>query len=330
MTDKNDPLGDRMKVYENAESDRKLIPLLPVIARLDGRGFSRFTKGLARPYDKRMSDLMIATTEYLVEETNARCGYTQSDEITLGFYEPDYKVELMFGGRIQKLVSTLASLATGFFNQNLSTFIPEKTRKLPTFDCRVFNVPNITEGANAFLWREKDATKNSISMAARHYYSHNQLMNKNGSQMQEMLFQKGVNWNDYPAFFKRGTYIQRRIETNKFTQEEIESLPPKHEARLNPNLEFERSVVKQLALPPLHTINNRAEVIFFGEDPLPVTPKHIKEALSEIIKEEAIESWLDRLNPAFGENICPRALIGTDREQEILDMVGRIIHGVYS
>ena len=73
---KNDQMGDRMKSYEAQTCGIKLIPRIPVIARLDGKGFSKFTKGLKRPYDERLSNLMVETTKYLVKETNANCGYS--------------------------------------------------------------------------------------------------------------------------------------------------------------------------------------------------------------------------------------------------------------
>jgi tRNA(His) 5'-end guanylyltransferase len=268
MAADKDPLGDRMKLYEMAEAGRRLLPLLPAIARLDGRGFSRFTHGLERPYDRRMSDLMIETTRYLIHETVACCGYTQSDEITLGWYCPDFAQDMFFGGRISKMLSTLAAEASVYFNHRLRDFLPaEFATRLPTFDCRVWNVPNLEEGANAFLWRELDASKNSVSMAARHYYTHGELANRSSREMQELLFQKGVNWNDYPAFFKRGTYLQRRKLTRAFTAEELETLPPMHEARRNPQLVVERTEVAVLDLPPLGKIVNRAAVIFLGEEP---------------------------------------------------------------
>lgn len=109
-----------------------------------------------------------------------------------------YLYETLFKGKVFKLTSILASLSTGFFNKNISNFLPEKSDLMPVFDCRVFNLPNVSEVVNYFNWREQDATKNSISMAAQAFYSHKELMGKNGSQKQEMLFQKGVNWNDYP------------------------------------------------------------------------------------------------------------------------------------
>lgn len=76
MTYKDD-FGDRMKLYESAESSRKLDPKFPIVARIDGRSFSKFTKKMQRPYDQRMSDAMVDTTAFLVQETHALLGYTQ-------------------------------------------------------------------------------------------------------------------------------------------------------------------------------------------------------------------------------------------------------------
>ena len=267
MSDKNDVLGNRMKGYENGTCGIRLLPKIPVIARLDGKGFSKFTKGLKRPYDERLSNLMVETTKYLVKETNANCGYHQSDEITLVWYSDSYESKIYFDGRLFKMISDLAAMASVFFNRELPKYLPEKAHLMPRFDCRVFNVPTTHEAANCFLWRELDATKNSISMAAQHYYSHKELNGKNGSEKQEMLFQKGVNWNDYPSFFKRGTYIQRKRILTKFTTEELSKLPPKHKARQNPDLMIERWIIDKLDLPPLMTIKNREEVILFGAEP---------------------------------------------------------------
>ncbi len=261
-----DTLGNRIKFYENQTCGIKMLPLIPVIARLDGKGFSKFTKGLKRPYDERLSNLMIETTKFLVKETNANCGYTQSDEITLMWYSDNHKSKIYFDGRLFKMISDLAAIASVFFNSKLAEYLPEKKDKMPRFDCRVFNVPTVEEAVNAFYWREKDATKNSITMAASEYYSHNFLMGKNGSEKQELLFQKGVNWNDYPSFFKRGSYIQRKRVMTKFSDEEIERLPDKHQARINSDLEIERWIIDRVEIPPLSTIENKVGVIVYGED----------------------------------------------------------------
>lgn len=272
-----DEFGDRMKLYEGVESERRLMPLIPAIARLDGKCFTKFTEGLQRPFDPRFSDLMVATMVFLVKKTNASCGYTQSDEITLGWYSWDYKSEFWFDGRIQKINSVLSAMTSVFFNRKLASFVPEKEEAItdgegPVFDCRVWNVPTVEEGANAFLWREQDATKNSISMATRHYYSPKEMHLKSGAEMQEMLWKKGVNWNDYPASFKRGVYLQRKKIVSRFTEDEIEALPPQHNARTNPDLVVERTEYRRLDLPKMTTVVNRASVIFFGAEPEITTP----------------------------------------------------------
>jgi tRNA(His) 5'-end guanylyltransferase len=265
----SDVLGDRMKLYERMGSGAKLMPLLPVMVRIDGRTFSSFTRGLARPYDDRLSQMMIDTTSFLVKETNAVIGYCQSDEISLVLYSDKPGTQLYFDGKHSKLTSQLAALASVFFFRLTQEKLPkEYAEKLPTFDCRVWNVPTKEEAVNCLLWREQDATKNSITMAARTCYSDKQLFGKHGGEMQELLFQKGINWNDYPAFFKRGTYIQRRVLATPFTTEELDKLPPLHHARRDPNLVIERSEFRAIDMPPIARVTNRVGVVFHGLDPI--------------------------------------------------------------
>jgi tRNA(His) guanylyltransferase len=263
-----DMFGDRRKEYEGAEAGRRFMKLLPVVARLDGKCFSKFTKGLNRPYDKRMSELMVETTTYLVKETCACIGYTQSDEITLVWYSNNSKSQIYFDGRIQKMVSTLSAMASAYFNSRLVSYLPEKKDALPLFDSRVWTLPNLVEASNAFLWREQDATKNSISMAASSYYSHKELMNKTGAQKQDMLYDKGINWDKYPSFFKRGTFVQKKVVERKYTTEELGKLPEKHAARANKDLTVKRTLIAEVDMPPFSTVKNRVGVIFFGFDPI--------------------------------------------------------------
>lgn len=256
-----DNFGDRMKAYEATETDRRFIPLLPIYARIDGRCFSSFTRGMNRPYDMAMSRMMIETTKYLVEETHARIGYTQSDEISLVWVQESYDSEVFFCGKVQKMVSVLASLATAKFNSLCSD---DLRQKLPTFDCRVFQLPNRVEAANAFLWREKDATKNAISMAARSFYSHKQLHGKSSAEMQEMIFQKGQNFNDYPIFFKRGTFVRRITELRHMTDDELARIPENHW----PAEPIMRSRIVELDMPIFTKVANRESVIFDGAEPI--------------------------------------------------------------
>jgi len=264
-----DELGNRMKLYEQAEASRRLMPLLPLMVRLDGRCFSKFTKNLDRPYDKKFSEVMQAVTKYLVEETNAKIGYTQSDEISLVLLQDNFKSEVFFGGKIQKIVSTLAAMTSVKFNQivrevygeSYCRAFPFSGKNPPTFDCRVWNVPNKQEAVNTLIWRELDATKNSISMACRSVYSHKAMMNKGRQEQMDMLMAKGINWNEYPDFFKRGTYFTRTQVTGKVHPEELESLPEKHKARSNPELEFTRNVVQKCELPILTKLDNPLSIL---------------------------------------------------------------------
>jgi tRNA(His) 5'-end guanylyltransferase len=273
----SDEFGDRMKEYEKMHSGR-LMPLLPAFARLDGVAFHTFTKGLRRPYDEGLTKLMVATTQFLAQNTNARLAYTQSDEITLMWYSDNYKSQIYFDGKIAKLTSVLAARASAYFNHWLEDYLPGKVsgdHAMPVFDCRVWSVPNQIEASNVFLWREQDATRNSISMAAQSNYSHKELHGKNCSQMQEMLFQKGINWNDYPAFFKRGTYVQRHTVIRPFSADEIENLPEKHEARKNPELEITRSEFRTLDMPPFSKVVNKTSVLFNGGNPCVPLEDHL-------------------------------------------------------
>lgn len=258
-----DKLGDRMKLYEQMEAGRKLMPGLPICVRVDGRAFHTFTRGMKRPYDEDMSVAMIETMKFLVEQTDACIGYVQSDEISLVL--SDIKAP-MFDGKIAKLNSVIASMATAKFNEVIHKSYPNKS--FAFFDCRCWNVPNRTEAVNNILWREFDATKNSISMAARSVYSDAQLLGKNGSEKQDMLMEKGINWNDYPVFFKRGTYARRVVISRKFTDEELNELPEHHEARNNPDLLITRSSIEVIDMPIFTKVMNRNEVVFDGAMPM--------------------------------------------------------------
>ncbi|WP_392536007.1 tRNA(His) guanylyltransferase Thg1 family protein [Nostoc sp. C117] len=56
-----------MRVFETAH-DYCVLPGLYIVARLDGRSFTRLTKEVHQfeaPYDTRFLDLMLATVEHL-------------------------------------------------------------------------------------------------------------------------------------------------------------------------------------------------------------------------------------------------------------------------
>lgn len=205
---KRDALGTRMK--EQYEQRARL--MLPrrswTCLRLDGRSFHQYTRGLDRPFDQRLMDDMAETALFLCREVaGVALAYTQSDEISLiltDFATP--KTEAWFDGNQQKMVSISAALATAKFNEL-------RPGKIAVFDSRAFTIPDPVEVGNYLIWREQDCTRNSISMAAHAHFSHRQLHGKSGNEMQEMLWrERGINWNDYPDRFKRGTVITQHVE----------------------------------------------------------------------------------------------------------------------
>ena len=263
-------LAERMKMYEESTTSTKLMAKLPILIRLDGNNFSKFTADLTghkKPFDKRLSKLMIDTTKYLVELTNAKIGFCQSDEITLLLYSDNIKSETYLNRRLFKIESILSAKCSVYFNSKLEEYLPHKKDKLPVFDCRAWNVPTKEEATNVFLWRERDCIKNSISMATQSLFSHNEVENMKSDDKISMLLDKGVDYNDYPNFFKRGSYIQRKTTSKKLTIEEIETLPLKHKARENPNLIIERSSYNNITMPEFNTVTNKIDVLFNGKDP---------------------------------------------------------------
>ena len=258
-------LGDRMKFYERQYSGQQLLSLIPVCARIDGRAFHTFCAGLPRPFDERLSKLMVETTRYLVEETGANIGYTQSDEISLIWVQESLEREIFFDSKVLKMTSILAAMTTAYFNRHMPTYIPERTSYLPVFDARVWNVPTNSEATNYLVWRELDATRNSVSMAAQSMFSHKQLHKKSSSMMQEMMFAThNVKWSDYPVAFKRGTYLQSKIVERPFTVEEKSKLHKMHHIHKNPDLTIKRQDVSVLEIPPITKIENRQEVLLNG------------------------------------------------------------------
>jgi tRNA(His) guanylyltransferase len=268
-----DSLGDRIKTYERMGNVERLMPGLPVIVRLDGKSFHNYTRSLEKPFCRPLMRCMQECTYSLMQETGAVCGYTQSDEITLVLWQPDWKSQLYFDGKVAKINSVLASMCSVRFNyvsESLSDcFIRDKNHgRFAYFDCRCFNVPSLEEGVNVLVWREQDAVRNSIQMLGQHYFSHSKLQGKSCDEIQEMLFQEHqINWNDLEVEKKRGTYFLKKVKRTPVSEEELEKLPAKHAARNNPNLMVDRQVIERAELPILTKIVNRVEVIFQGREP---------------------------------------------------------------
>ena len=261
-------LGAWCKFLEKNFSLDIMIPTLPVVVRLDGVGFHKFTRGLERPFDAGLTSLMMDTTKMLVQETNAVVGYTQSDEITLILYSDDRKSSIYNDGKKQKILSKLTGKLTPYFNETRKKYLPNHN-KVANFDCRIYQTPTLHDACVQLLWRENDATKNSISMLAQSLFSHKELQGLDGSQMQDkMMLEKGINWNDLEVRYKRGSYVKRIATSKPFSKEELATLPKAHNAHKNPDLVVERSIIKTIEYPIFNKIKNQVDVIFNDAEPI--------------------------------------------------------------
>jgi tRNA(His) 5'-end guanylyltransferase len=200
-------LGDRMKRYEEV-TQLHLTRRVPVILRVDGRAFHTMTsrffkKGYDPEFVRFMQSIAFETMRTL---QGCQFCYGQSDEIN--FLLTDYRTistDPHFNYDLQKIVSTSAATATMYAMAWFRDF--GCVTGAVTFDARAFNIP-LDDVNNYFLWRQRDATRNAISMWARKYLSHKECLNKSGDELQEVIFQKyEMNFNDLPTERKRGWCI---------------------------------------------------------------------------------------------------------------------------
>jgi len=192
----------RMKQYEKVYT-QKLIPHIPIIIRIDGHNFHKYTKvhKCEKPFAKNLSDAFTKATRALYNDLgNFDLAYGQSDEVSILIYNPDTITQERYDGKTFKYCSLIASLFTGYFNVIFESGIAISPA---SFDCRVFQLP-VDEVPNYFIWRQKDAVRNSIQMVGQANFSHKQLQGKSCSNIQDMLMEKGINWNDIKTIFKRG------------------------------------------------------------------------------------------------------------------------------
>jgi tRNA(His) 5'-end guanylyltransferase len=202
---KFDELDQKMRVFETAH-DHCVLPELYMVARIDGRSFTRLTKEIHQfeaPFDISFRDHMVETTQHLMS-----CGflvvygYTQSDEISLLFHLN----EGSFSRKVRKYNSVLAGEASAKFSVLLGD--------VASFDCRIVQLPNQNLVIDYFRWRNEDAFRNALN--AHCYWvlrndgetaqsATDALHKLSVSDKNELLFQHGINFNELPAWQKRGT-----------------------------------------------------------------------------------------------------------------------------
>lgn len=200
-----DELDKKMRVFETAH-DHAVLPDLFMVARVDGRGFTRLTKEIHKfeaPYDPRFRDYMLVTAQHLMAVGfRVIYAYTQSDEVSLLFHQE----EQTYGRKLRKLNSILAGEASAKFSLLLGD--------VGVFDCRISQLPNLDLVVDYFRWRHEDAHRNALN--AHSYW----LLRRQGQDVKiatetlkgmsvaeknELLFQAGnINFNELPKWQRRG------------------------------------------------------------------------------------------------------------------------------
>jgi tRNA(His) 5'-end guanylyltransferase len=210
-----DKLGDRMKDYESRF--RFFLPKRSyTLLRLDGKAFHTYTKGLERPFDVSLINSMDNTAKFLCENIQgAKVAYVQSDEITILLEDfKNIRTESYFGGNIQKIASIAASMASAFFNKYMFSNNSSKRESLAFFDCRCWSLSDPFEVENTFIWRQKDAIRNSIQLVAQSIFSSKQIFKKSQKDLLEMIEgSSSKNWESYPDGLKYGRVITKRRYT---------------------------------------------------------------------------------------------------------------------
>lgn len=201
---KFDELDKKMRVYETI-NDRSVLPNIYIVARIDGRGFTKLTKEIhpfEAPFDIRFRDYMVETVKHLMNcGFNIIYGFTQSDEISLLFHLNDNS----FNRKSRKLNSILADEASAKF----STLLGD----VGAFDCRLSELPAKSLVVDYFRWRSEDAHRNSLN-AHCYWLLRKQVVSASKADKQingisiasknELLYSNGINYNDLPSWQKRG------------------------------------------------------------------------------------------------------------------------------
>ena len=215
-------LKERME-YLRSLSDYKLIPNGYVIVMVDGRGFSKTVKKMFnQPFDDVFINIMNETAKYVCEKVQGvKLAYVQSDEISFIIHD-DAQSDTFFNYRLCKIQSIIAGLTTVAFNDlyiknilSTETDIDEKIRLITDkpkfhFDCKAWNVPNVNDAFAWLLYRQNDCIRNSKQQAAQTYLPKKSLIGQNtDEQIQRLLDERGIDWNDYELGCKYGRIIHR-------------------------------------------------------------------------------------------------------------------------
>lgn len=176
---------DIEKKYEIKLDNKKV-----TIFRLDGHGFSKFTKNFKKPFDDNFTNAMKETAKKTFSYFNFSIGFVGSDEITLCIFPKKTKnneiCEIEFSGRIQKMISLLCGFVSVTFYKEFSKYysLDDFT---PHFDCRVYQVDTVEDCLKNISERITYTIKNSKMMFAQSYFSSKKLFGVNSNDAIKMV-----------------------------------------------------------------------------------------------------------------------------------------------
>ena len=225
---KFDDLDAKMRVYEQS-IDQNVISDIYLVARLDGRNFSRLTKEICdfeAPFDVKFRDMMINTVKAIMDcGFRVVYGFTESDEISLLFH----KDENSFGRKVRKFNSILAGTASAAFSLQLG--------QVAALDCRIVPLPTLERVQDYFLWRQEDAHRNALNAHCYWMLRKEGMSVKEATEMlegksvafkNELLFSRGINFDKLPAWQKRGVGVFwdeiEKTGYNPITKQEVKTL----------------------------------------------------------------------------------------------------------
>ena len=222
-----DDLDKKMRIYEQS-IDQSILPDMYLVARLDGRSFSRLTKEICNfeaPFDVRFRDMMVNTVKALMDcGFRVIYGYTESDEISLLFH----KDENTFGRKVRKFNSILAGTASAAFSLQLG--------QVAALDCRLVPLPNLERVQDYFLWRQEDAHRNALNAHCYWMLRKEGMSVKDATELlegktvafkNELLFSRGINFDKLPSWQKRGIGVfwddVEKVGYNPITNQEVKA-----------------------------------------------------------------------------------------------------------
>ncbi|KAJ2897791.1 tRNA-histidine guanylyltransferase 1-like [Coemansia aciculifera] len=217
------------------ERPDNLLPSTWLVVRIDGQGFSNFTKNhqFTKPNDIRALHLMNRAAKMVMESmVEIVLAYGESDEYSFVFS----KKAKAYDRRASKIATLLVSKFTAAYVFYWSEFFADTPLKeLPAFDGRVVEYPSDRIMRDYLCWRQVDCHINNMYNTCFWL-----LVNQGGMSQQdaekrlkgtfakdkhELLFSEfGVNYNNEPEIFKKGSVLLRSLVPIDMTDKDGNSI----------------------------------------------------------------------------------------------------------